>query len=1084
MKLLYTDVRTPLTQVLTQEAVGLVEQGKRVFYIAPNSLSFEKEAKVLSYLEGQASFAITVTRFAQMARYFILNQVFEEQPLDDIGLGMLFFKALSHMKDQDLKVYGALRKDPQFIQQLVQLYHELQTAQMDFTDLESLEEAEKREDLLAIFEVVSEMLVQHRYESQSKMAFFLNQVEAGQLEEQLQNVAIVVDGFTRFSAEEEALIGLLHRKGVEIVIGVYASEKAYRASFREGNLYQASVDFLLQLAKTFEVQPQYCGQAIEDSFSRITRMLEARYDFSQVENELEDQDRTAVQLTQKEELEFVAKSIRQRLHDGARYRDIRVLLGDVEAYQLQLKTIFDQYQIPFYLGRSEAMVHHPLIQVIESLGRIKQFNYQTDDVINLLKTGLYSDLTQEEVDAFEQYLGFAEVKGATKFHKAFTSNRQGKFHLEALNALRERVAEPLAPFFSQRKQKVSQLLTAFTEFLQETQLSQNLQALIKDLALEEQERYDQVWKAFLHVLEELNLVFEDQELTVDDFLALVLSGMQLSQYRTVPATVDVVTVQSYDLIEPLTAPYVYAIGLTQERFPKIAQNTSLLSEDERQQLNEATKEGAELQVVTSENLKKNRFVAVSLLNAATEQLVLSAPSLVNETEDSVSPYLLELAKEPIAIEWTTKQAQASSDDIGTYRALLARVIELHQEEITSELSAEEVSFWGVAVRVLRKKLAAEGIQIPQISTELKSRQLQSDTLQALYPEGKALTLSASALNEYYKHQYAFYLRYVLGLQEDETIRPDARSHGNFLHRIFERVLKDGSDQAFDQRLSEAIRETSQEAEFQQLYGENGETEFIRNLLLDTAKTTGRVLAQQNGIETIGEETLFGGSAHTSYPLSDGRLLQLRGKVDRIDQLSEQGALGVVDYKSSLTQFHYDKFFNGLNSQLPTYLSAIQDLKEYQEEQGIFGAMYLEMGDPLVDLKKTRTVEDAINQTMKSQQYKGLFMADQAAYLGEAYDKNKAMMLSKEELDLLLLYNAYLYKTAAEGILKGQFAINPYSENGRNIAPYVDQFKSITGFEADRHLGQARFLTKLDQKGIRGEKVKAAWIEKMKEVLNK
>ena len=46
MKLLYTDVRTPLTQVLTQEAVGLVDQGNRVFFIAPNSLSFEKEAKV------------------------------------------------------------------------------------------------------------------------------------------------------------------------------------------------------------------------------------------------------------------------------------------------------------------------------------------------------------------------------------------------------------------------------------------------------------------------------------------------------------------------------------------------------------------------------------------------------------------------------------------------------------------------------------------------------------------------------------------------------------------------------------------------------------------------------------------------------------------------------------------------------------------------------------------------------------------------------------------------------------------------------------------------------------------------------
>lgn len=62
------------------------------FTLRPTLFPLKKEAKVLSYIEGQASFAITVTRFAQMARYFILNQVFEEQPLDDIGLGMLFLK--------------------------------------------------------------------------------------------------------------------------------------------------------------------------------------------------------------------------------------------------------------------------------------------------------------------------------------------------------------------------------------------------------------------------------------------------------------------------------------------------------------------------------------------------------------------------------------------------------------------------------------------------------------------------------------------------------------------------------------------------------------------------------------------------------------------------------------------------------------------------------------------------------------------------------------------------------------------------------------------------------------------------------
>ena len=73
MKLLYTDMSQDLTEILTEQATSYAQKGKRVFYIAPNALSFEKERKVLEYLPQSASFEITVTRFTQMARYFILN---------------------------------------------------------------------------------------------------------------------------------------------------------------------------------------------------------------------------------------------------------------------------------------------------------------------------------------------------------------------------------------------------------------------------------------------------------------------------------------------------------------------------------------------------------------------------------------------------------------------------------------------------------------------------------------------------------------------------------------------------------------------------------------------------------------------------------------------------------------------------------------------------------------------------------------------------------------------------------------------------------------------------------------------------
>ena len=77
-------------------------------------------------------FAITVTRFAQMARYLVLNDLPAKTSLDDIGLGMAFYRCLAELDPKDLRVYGAIKQDPQFIQQLIELYHEMTKAQMSF----------------------------------------------------------------------------------------------------------------------------------------------------------------------------------------------------------------------------------------------------------------------------------------------------------------------------------------------------------------------------------------------------------------------------------------------------------------------------------------------------------------------------------------------------------------------------------------------------------------------------------------------------------------------------------------------------------------------------------------------------------------------------------------------------------------------------------------------------------------------------------------------------------------------------------------------------------------------------------------
>ena len=1099
MKLLYTDIRTSLTEILTREAEELVAAGKRVFYIAPNSLSFEKERAVLECLSQQASFAITVTRFAQMARYLVLNDLPAKTSLDDIGLGMAFYKCLTELDPKNLRVYGAIKQDPQFIQQLIELYHEMTKAQMSFLDLESLTDEDKRADLLLIFEKVTAYLYQVQLAQGSQLSHLIEAIENDKVSSDFSQIALVIDGFTRFSAEEERIVDLLHGKGVEIVIGAYASKKAYTSPFSEGNLYQASVEFLHHLASKYQTPALDCSQTPAqdysqthekmDSFDKASRLLESSYDFSELTLNVDEKDRDNLQiwscLTQKEELELVARSIRQKLHENSNlsYKHFRILLGDVASYQLSLKTIFDQYQIPFYLGRSESMAHHPLTQFVESTLALKRYRFRQEDLINLLRTGLYTDLSQADIDAFEQYIRYLGINGLPAFQQTFTKSHHGKFDLGRLNALRLRVLAPLETLFASRKQKAENLLQKWNSFLKEGAVTKQLQDLTATMETLAQERQAEVWKAFCHVLEQFATVFAGSQVSLEDFLALLHSGMSLSQYRTIPATVDTVLVQSYDLIAPLTADFVYAIGLTQDNLPKIAQNTSLLTDEERQNLNQATEEGVQLLIASSENLKKNRYTMLSLVNSARKQLVLSAPSLFNESESKESAYLQELVHLGFRRrERRINHKGLSKEDMGSYHSLLSSLVAYHQQGEMSE-TEQDLTFVKVLARVMGKKLDQQGLENPALPTSPSSKKLAKDTLQALYPTDQEFYLSTSGLTEFYRNEYSYFLRYVLGLQEELRLRPDARSHGNFLHRIFERALQLPDENSFDKRLEQAIQETSQEREFEAIYQESLEAQFTKEVLLDVARTTGHILRHNPDIETIKEEANFGGKEQAFIQLDNGRSVFVRGKVDRIDRLKADGAIGVVDYKSSLTQFQFPHFFNGLNSQLPTYLAALKR----EGEQNFFGAMYLEMAEPVQSLMAVKGLASAVVEASKSMKYQGLFLEKESSHLGEFYNKNKANQLTDEEFQLLLDYNAHLYKKAAEKILEGQFAINPYTENGRSIAPYVQQHQAITGFEANYHLGQARFLEKLDLadgKRLVGEKLKQAWFEKIREELNR
>jgi len=83
-----------------------------------------------------------------------------------------------------------------------------------------LTDEDKRADLLLIFEKVTAYLNQSQLAQGSQLSHLIEAIENDKVSSDFSQIALVIDGFTRFSAEEERVVDLLHGKGVEIVIAV------------------------------------------------------------------------------------------------------------------------------------------------------------------------------------------------------------------------------------------------------------------------------------------------------------------------------------------------------------------------------------------------------------------------------------------------------------------------------------------------------------------------------------------------------------------------------------------------------------------------------------------------------------------------------------------------------------------------------------------------------------------------------------------------------------------------------------------------------------------------------------------------
>ena len=773
------------------------------------------------------------------------------------------------------------------------------------------------------------------------------------------------------------------------------------------------------------------------------------------------------------EATLAAREILHFVRDGARFRDIAVLVRRLDEYHKPIERTFRRYGIPVFLDRRKSVSHHPLAELTRSALRTVAFDWQHEDWFAALKCG-FAPASEDVIDRLENEALARGWRGAAWREPLPVGD---KAHEQVFEQLRVQLIAPFAqlattlaaqnqtPTGAQLAAALRQLWIALDV---ETRLEAwgnhpdqsaigNRQSAIHNAVLQQMESW----------LENLARAFPHESLPLRDWLPILEAGLSNLSVGVIPPALDQVLVGAIDRSRNPDLKLTLLLGFNEGVFPVAPATRTLLTESDRIEL---AGNGANIGLNLREQLARERYYGYIACTRASERLIVS---------------------------YSTQDEKGRVKNPSPFVAHLKRLFPALTEELFStDPSPEDAEHISELVpALLRKELAADGL--PQTVQAILDKWARWESLPgpetlALSPAaaaalfGKEIPTSVSALESFAACPFQFFAGYGLGADERQLFETDSRQTGSFQHEIlaeFHRELKQEGKLWRDITPLQArervalIGEKLSPAFGGGLFAADGKARFLADTLVARLQDVLGVLVdwmRQYEFDPADVELAFG-LPESPLPawkieLKDGRTLALRGKIDRVDLFKHADGSAqavVLDYKSSGKQLDATLLHHGLQLQLLSYLGVLRRVAELEKHFGVkeispAGVFFIPLrGKPSsgsrVDVLETTTADSAAFQHSGRFDLAALVQLDNR---GEKkgtqfkYKFNKDESLAKTGNDALPSedFTALLDKIESdlrrhgESIFAGEAAARPFRK-GKLIACTYCEFKTVCRFDS-------------------------------------
>lgn len=1106
------------------------EPGRNFLIIVPDQFTMQTQKDLVMHSDRGGILNIDVLSFGRLSHRILEEVGTKEMPvLDDTGKSLVLQKIAADLKEQ-LPAMGSLLHKQGYIHEVKSAISEFMQYGISTQDMDKLiASAEKRgalamklRDLKTLYRGFQDYIRDHFITTEETLDVLRRSLVKSKI---LPDSVVVFDGFTGFTPIQNRLIQELMRVCEETIVTVTIGEEEdpYQMDGEQKlfHLSKKTVADLVKLAAEAEVTRG------EDVFVKggPNRFAEApalcyleqnlfRYQYEPY-TEKQCEIRMFEALSPREEVHQTALYIRKLIREeGLTYRDIAVVIGDLEGYASYVETEFGQLEIPCFLDRTRGIVLNPMIEYIKSALQLYIRDFSYDTVFHFLRSGM-ADISREEIDELENYVIRTGARGYRTYSRLFTRKteemQQGSGQedteraeetLERLNRIRQQFADTVEILHMAPRAKAGEYVDHLYDFLEQNQVQQKLlnyqQRFEQEGDLAKAREYAQIYRLVMDLLDQIYELLGEEEISLQEFADILEAGFGEITVGTIPQNVDRIVVGDMERTRLKQVKVLFFLGVNDGNIPKNASKGGIISDMDREFLIES---GTEMAPSPRQQMYIQRLYLYLNMTKPSQRLYLSYAKVNSDGKGIRPSYLIDTVRKlfpQLAVEYP--QNRSRLEQIEGRQEGARYLAEELREYADGTLREEERQDFYLMYRAYEADPEGRDRLTAAAFRRYKESGLSRIVARALY--GRQLENSVSRLETYAACACRHFLQYGLSLQEREEFGFEVSDMGNVYHAVLENFAGKLAESGrtwwdFDENFAtQAIKEAVEG--YAATYGETVLYSSARNeyaitrmsrILTRTVLTLQQHL-KQGSFQPDDYELSFRfaedlDSIHVD--LSEEEKMHLQGRIDRIDvsEDAEHVYVKVIDYKSGNKKFDLAALYYGLQLQLVVYMNAAMELesRKHPDKEIVPAALlYYHIDDPTIETPVELTQEQINEEILTKLRMNGVVNSDPAVverldrFL---QDKSKVIpvekkkdgsfsarsgILSREELHVVSAYVDTKIRQIGREILDGKIAANPYEKGNEEACTYC-AYKKVCGFDGSIPGYEKRQLEDLDKQTL-------------------